>query len=207
MKHNDLTLSKLVLDPEFEQFRKAIPDGQDVKSRRENLMLWMLINTGIRASELCALRVKDMPGVLGSLHIEVYQGKGKKSRNIPVSSQFANDIAEYVRDVRPATVPQRYAKHGLKGWLFFDPRKKKYNRGQLYLIVRRIAKKAGIQKVISPHCFRHRFATRTLDKNGKNLYAVKTLLGHSSIATTEKYLHMVGMLNREYGDMLDQKYQ
>lgn len=205
--HWDLTLSKLVMDHEFDKFRVAIPDGQDARSRRENLMLWMLINTGIRASELCSLRVKDMPGVLGSLHIEVYQGKGKKSRNVPVSSQFAHDIAEYVRDVRPQTVPQRYAKHGLNGWLFFDRRKKKYTRQQVYRMVVRVAKKAGIIKTITPHMWRHRFATRALDKNGQNLFVVKTLLGHSSIATTEKYLHLVGMLNRECGDMLDQKYQ
>jgi integrase/recombinase XerD len=148
-----------------------------------------------------------MPGVLGSLHIEVYQGKGKKSRNIPVSSQFAHDIAEYIRDVRPATVPQRYAKHGLSGWLFFDRRRKKYSRKQIYRMVVRVGKNAGIAKRITPHMWRHRFATRTLDKSGKNLVFVKTLLGHSSIATTEKYLHLVEMAFRESGDMLDQKNQ
>jgi len=205
MKHSNLTLSKIVLDAEFEKFQAAIPTGDSIKDRRESLMMWVLINTGIRVSELCSLRVKDTPAALGGLFIEVHLGKGGKSRNVPVSERLANDIAAYIREVRPRTMPQRYARDSLDGWLFFDRRKKKYTRQQVYLIVRRIARKGGITKPISPHCFRHRFATRTLDKNGQNLYAVKTLLGHASVATTEKYLHVAGMLNREFGELLDQR--
>lgn len=207
MKSWDLTLSKVVLDHEFEKFKAAIPTGNSIKERRESMLLWILINTGIRVSELCSLRVKDTPAVLGSLFIEVHRGKGDKSRNIPVSERFAADIDDYIKTVRPHTMPQRYSRHSLDGWLFFDRRKKKFTRQQIYLIVRRITKKAGITKVISPHSFRHRFATRALDKNGQNLFIVKNLLGHSSISTTEKYLHLVGMLKRDSGQLLDQKYQ
>lgn len=205
MKHSNLTLSKIVLDAEFEKFQAAIPTGDSIKDRRESLMMWVLINTGIRVSELCSLRVKDTPAALGGLFIEVHLGKGGKSRNVPVSERLANDIAAYIREVRPRTMPQRYARDSLDGWLFFDRRKRKFTRQQVFLIVKRIARKAGITKPISPHCFRHRFATRTLDKNGQNLYAVKTLLGHASVATTEKYLHVSGMLNREFGELLDQR--
>jgi integrase/recombinase XerD len=206
MKSWDLTLSKVVLDNEFEKFRQFIPAGDSLNERRESLILWLLINTGIRVSELCGLRVKDTPAVLGSLVIEVHRGKGDKSRNIPISEKFAVDIEDYIRNIRPATLPQRFAKQSLDGWLFFDFRGKKFTRQQIYRLVRRISKKAGILKAISPHSFRHRFATRTLDKNGQNLCAVKAMLGHSSISTTEKYLHLSGMLNRGVGEMLDQKY-
>jgi integrase/recombinase XerD len=205
MKNHDLTLSRVVLDGEFQQFQAAIPSGDSPKDRRESLMMWVLINTGIRVSELCSLRVKDTPAALGGLFIEVHLGKGGKSRNVPVSARLANDIDAYIREVRPQTLPQRYARDSLDGWLFFNRRKRKYTRQQVYLIVRRIARKAGITKAISPHCFRHRFATRTLDKNGKNLIVVKVLLGHASVATTEKYLHLVELANREYGELLDQR--
>lgn len=207
MKSWDLTLSKVVLDHEFERFRAAIPTGQAVNDRRESLLLWLLINTGVRVSELCSLRVKDTPAVLGSLSIEVHKGKGGKSRNVPISEKFAEEIAEYIKSVRPLTLPKRYSKQSLDGWLFFDQRRKKYSRLQVYRLVKKIAKKAGLQKSISPHSFRHRFATRTLEKNGKNIYEVKMYLGHSSISTTEKYLHLVGTLNGGAGEMLDQKNQ
>jgi integrase/recombinase XerD len=201
----DVTIRKLVLDHELAAFRAVIPAGDSVSERREALMLWMLINTGIRASELCSLRVVDMPSMLGADFIEVYRGKRKKSRNVPVSKAFAQEIEDYIRDVRPRTLPKRFAKNSRVSWLFFDKRGRKLTRDQVYYLVKKTAKKAGIAKPVHPHMFRHRFATRALCQDGSNIYRVKSWMGHSSISITEKYLHLAGMLGGRGGEMLDQK--
>jgi site-specific recombinase XerD len=200
----DVTIRKLVLDAEMEQFRRAIPSGQSVKERREALVLWMLINTGIRASEVCGLRAADMPSMLGADFIEVHKGKRGKSRNVPVSRAFAEYIERYMAEVRPLTMPKRFARSSRAGWLFFDQRGRKMSRDQVYYIVRRTAAAAGLVKRISPHMFRHRFATRALAVDGGNIYRVKSWLGHSSLSITEKYLHLAGMLGGQGGEMLDQ---
>lgn len=200
----DVTIRKLVLDHEMEAFRAAIPAGDSVGNRREALMLWMLINTGIRASELCSLRVVDMPSMLGADFIEVHRGKRGKSRNIPVSASFAAYIEDYIRDVRPLTLPKRFAKSSRTGWLFFDRNGTKLTRDQVYYRVKKTAEKAGIVKSISPHMFRHRFATYALCQDGANIYRVKSWLGHSSLSITEKYLHLAGMLGGGGGELLDQ---
>lgn len=213
----DLTISKIVLDHELAAFVQFIPDGSSldrvgdrrkwVRAKRLWLMMWMLIQTGIRASELCGLRVEDMPGALGADYIEVYKGKGKKggkSRNVPVPTAFAAVIADYIKEVRPFTVPRRMAKQSRRGWLFFTDRKRKFTRQVVYENVVRIGLKAGIEKQITPHKFRHRFCTNSLNQDGSNIYLVKEMMGHSDLRTTAKYLHLAGMLNRQVGESLNQ---
>ncbi len=202
-----ITISKIVLDGEFQAFIRAIPTGGSVRARRERLMLWMLINTGNRASELVNLRVQDMPRALGGDYIEVHMGKGGKSRNIPVSSNFAEEIATYINETRPATIPKRMRKDSREGRLFFSGRRKKYTRKYLYDLVTRTARAAGIEKRITPHKFRHRFCTRALNLDGTNIYKVMGWMGHSSIMVTEKYMHLAGMLSGGAGEALDQMPQ
>lgn len=202
-----ITISKIVLDGEFAEFIRSIPTGPDVRQQRERLMLWMLINAGVRAAELVSLRVQDMPRALGGDYIEVYRGKGGKSRNIPVSSNFAEEIDDYINNIRPGTVPKRMGKGSRQGWVFWNGRKKKCTAKYVYDLVVRIAKKARITKHITPHKFRHRFCTRALNTNGTNVYIVGGWMGHSSIITTEKYLHLAGMMSGGAGEALDQMPQ
>lgn len=202
---NKITLRKLLTDQELKLFRAAIPAGDTLKERREALILWILVNTGIRASEVCALRVCDTPGVLGANAIEVYKGKRKSERDIPVSDEFAADIENYVQTVRPATMPKRFAKSSREGWLFWDRYGRKLTRQQIYRLVVRTGRRAGIRKKVTPHMLRHTFASRAIKKDGSNIYAVKEWLGHNSLETTQKYLQGAFLMGRQYGEMLDQK--
>lgn len=199
-----ITARKVLLDNELEAFKAAIPTGDSVKERREALILWLLLNTGLRVSELCNLRVCDCPGDLGTNVIEVYWGKRGNQRNIPVDPDFADDIESYIREIRPLTLPKRYGKKSRKGWLFWDRRGKKFSRFQIRRIVERTAKKAGISKHVYTHLLRHTFATTALI-NGIELYKLQKLLGHVSIAATQKYLNPAFSWDRETAVLLNQK--
>lgn len=202
-----ITISKIVLDDEFQAFIRAMPHGSAPRSQRERLILWMLINTGVRASELVSLRVQDMPRALGGDYIEVHMGKGGKSRNIPVSSNFSEEVFEYIETVRPTMIPKRMPKSSRRGWVFWSDRRKQCTRRYVYDLVVRTARKAGIIKQITPHKWRHRFCTRALNTEGTNIYQVMGWMGHSSIIVTEKYMHLAGMLSGGAGEMLDQMPQ
>ena len=93
------------------------------------------------------------------------------------------------------------------GWLFFSARRKKHTAKYVYDLVVRVARRAEITKHITPHQFRHRFCTRALNTNGTNVYIVGGYMGHSSIVTTEKYLHLAGMMSGGAGEALDQMPQ
>ena len=203
-RRHSITVSKVVTNPEFAKFIRAIPTGPGVRAMRERLILWMLIQTGIRASELCGLRVKDTPRYLGQDCIEIHCGKGGKDRNIPVSGVFEQEIAWYMDNIRPKTVPKRYKQRSEQGWLFFNGRRKKLTRQYVYDLVTRIAKRAGVKKRITPHMFRHRFCCWALNAPGFNIYMVRGCMGHSSIKVTEIYLKMSGMFGKGMGAVLDQ---
>ncbi len=183
-----ITASKVLTESEFEAFIKTIPDSESVKDRTESLILWTLINCGVRVSELCNLRPRDCPGDLGRNVIEVHWGKGGNLRNIPVDGEFADEIESYIRDVRPRTLSKRFAKTSRDGWLFYDSHKKKYTRWKIRRLIERISKKAGIKKHIHVHMLRHTFATFAL-VNGMEIYRLQKLLGHRNILTTQKYLN------------------
>lgn len=208
-----IKVSKVAMDPEKELYCKQVPGGSGadldelasltVDQRREAIIHWLLINTGVRVSELCGIKLKGTPAYLGENLIEVL-GKGGQERNVPVSENFAQYIQRYIDEVRPATMPKRYAKNSREGWLLYDRHGKKFRRWQIGYLVKKTAEKAGIKKAISPHSWRHRVASRMLMQDGANIYLVKTVLGHSSILTTEKYLHLAVMLSGGGGEMLDQ---
>ena len=212
-KTREILISKVVLDGEKEAYCSQIPGGNGsdsellrslpVRERTEAMIHWLLLNTGVRVSELCGLKMKGTPSYLGTDFIEVL-GKGGVTRNVPVSSFFRRYIDLYINDVRPHTMPKRYGKKSKEGWLLYDRNKKKFRRWQIAYLVRITAEQAGIVKTVTPHSFRHRVASKLLMENGSNIFFVKSVLGHSSISTTEKYLHLAEMFKCDVGLMMDQ---
>ena len=99
------------------------------------------------------------------------------------------------------------AKSSRAGWVFFSDRKKKYTRGYVYRIVTRIARITQIEKRVTPHKFRHRSCTRALNIEGTNIYSAMGYMGHYSIAVSEKYMHLAGLLSGSTGEALDQMPQ
>ena len=177
-----------------------------LKGRRSLLIVDLLLNTGLRASELCDLRVKDTPHILGRKVVEVFRGKGNKDRTIPISSRLAALVQDYINNDRSSTIP-RFVKRGDTAKpLFYNCRQKRFNRQALCKRVKRIARKAGINKNVTPHTFRHTFATNVLIK-GEPPYRLQRLLGHKSLVTTMKYVHFVEDMDEQIGERIDQCFE
>lgn len=157
------------------------PEGQ-----RNKAMLETLYSCGLRVSELIELRITNIFSDLGFLKII---GKGNKERLVPISQKALKEIDLYRQDRRRLPVIHKEAEN----ILFLNRRGKKLSRVMIFTIIRELAKKINLKKKISPHTFRHSFATHLID-GGADLRAVQEMLGHESIITTEIYTH----LDREY---------
>jgi len=157
------------------------PEGQ-----RNRAMLETLYSCGLRVSELIELRITNIFSDLGFLKII---GKGNKERLVPISQKALKEIDLYRQDRRRLPVIHKEAEN----ILFLNRRGKKLSRVMIFTIIRELAKKINLKKKISPHTFRHSFATHLID-GGADLRAVQEMLGHESIITTEIYTH----LDREY---------
>ncbi len=157
------------------------PEGQ-----RNKAMLETLYSCGLRVSELIELRITNIFSDLGFLKIV---GKGNKERLVPISQKALKEIDLYRQDRRRLPVIHKEAEN----ILFLNRRGKKLSRVMIFTIIRELAKKINLKKKISPHTFRHSFATHLID-GGADLRAVQEMLGHESIITTEIYTH----LDREY---------
>jgi site-specific recombinase XerD len=142
-------------------------------SRRDKAILELLYSSGLRASELCDLDIRDTSG----FQIMVRCGKGGKTRTVPLTQQAYNTMAEYIQE--RGTQP---------GPLFQTLMQKKLRRQLLSKIVTSYAKKAGIEGVTT-HTLRHACATHLLDQ-GADLRLIQEVLGHSSIASTQRYTHL-----------------
>ena len=153
------------------------PEGE-----RDKAILETLYGCGLRVSELIDLRISDLHFREGILSVT---GKGNKQRLVPIGVLAQNQITIYKDQVRS----HQAIDHQSENILFLNRRGKKLSRQMVFIIVRRQAEKAGIRKTISPHTFRHSFATH-LVQNGADLRAVQELLGHVSIITTEIYTHL-----------------
>jgi integrase/recombinase XerD len=149
---------------------------------RNKAILETLYGCGLRVSELTDLRISDL--FLKEDIIRV-NGKGNKERLIPINALAQKRIKLYRKEVR---VHQEIIR-GQEDFLFLNRRGKKLSRAMIFNIVKEAAYKAGIRKEISPHTFRHSFATH-LVKHGADLRAVQDMLGHESITTTEIYTHL-----------------
>jgi len=153
---------------------------------RNKAMLETLYSCGLRVSELINLKISNL--FLDVEFIKVV-GKGNKERLIPIGS----DAIKYINIYRNTTRNQIEIKKGSEDYLFLNRRGKQLSRVMVFLIIKDCVAKAGITKSISPHTFRHSFATHLVE-GGADLRAVQEMLGHESITTTEIYTH----LDREY---------
>lgn len=163
-----------------------IPDMNDPLGIRNRAILELLYGAGLRVSELVNLEQANIYAKEGFIRVF---GKGSKERLVPLGKSAANYIHIYKESVRNHIVPAR----GDEDILFLNRRGARLTRNMIFLIVKETAKQAGIEKNISPHTFRHCFATHLLE-GGADLRAVQEMLGHESITTTEIYLH----LDRDY---------
>ena len=152
------------------------PEGQ-----RNKAMIEVLYGSGIRVSELIGLQQSKLYLEEGYMLVE---GKGSKQRLVPLSPQALKQIGLWKTDRNKLTV-----KKGHEDILFLNRRGSKLTRAMIFIIVKDLALLAGIRKKVSPHTFRHSFATHLLE-NGANLRAIQQLLGHESITTTELYTHI-----------------
>ena len=153
-------------------------DDSTVKGLRDRAILEVLYSCGLRVSELCDLRMGDL--FFGEGYIRVI-GKGDKQRLVPVSG-IARDRIQLYMDVRS----KERRKEEI---LFLNNRGKKLTRVMIFTIIKQATLRAGIDKKISPHTFRHSFATHLL-AGGANIRQVQELLGHENILTTEIYTHL-----------------
>lgn len=161
-----------------------IVDAIDLSSdqgERNRCIVETLYSCGLRVSELVSLKISDLYFDEGFIKVT---GKGNKQRFVPISSYNQKYINIYKDEVRSHQTPQK----GHEDILFLNRRGRSLSRAMIFTIIRNLAEEAGIKKKISPHTFRHSFATHLL-KNGADLRSIQQMLGHSSITTTEIYLH------------------
>jgi integrase/recombinase XerD len=153
---------------------------------RNKAILETLYSCGLRVSELVNLRISCLHLDIGFVRVI---GKGDKERLVPIGSDAIKYITIYRNDIRVHI----NIKPGQEDFLFLNRRGSKLSRVMIFIMLKDLAKKAGIVKNISPHTFRHSFATHLVE-GGADLRAVQEMLGHESITTTEIYTH----LDREY---------
>ncbi|MDR1360483.1 MAG: site-specific tyrosine recombinase XerD [Deltaproteobacteria bacterium] len=157
----------------------AAPDLSGKLGFRDRTMLELLYASGLRVSELCGLKVLDFDPQANRLRVF---GKGAKERLAPVHSTAARFLQDYIRQWRPLFAPKAAA-------LFLNRSGGALSRVGVWKLVQRYALQAGISVPISPHTFRHSFATHLLE-GGADLRSVQMLLGHEDIAATEIYTHV-----------------
>lgn len=154
----------------------SLPEGQ-----RNRAMLEVLYSCGLRVSELTTLRYSDVYFDEGFIKVE---GKGSKQRLVPISETAVREIRNYLYDRNKVPV-----KKGCEDILFLSRRGTGLSRIMVFHIIKQQVELAGIRKNVSPHTFRHSFATHLLE-GGANLRAIQLMLGHEKITTTEIYTHI-----------------
>lgn len=169
---------------EIDQLITSI-DLSQAEGERNKAILETLYGCGLRVSELIGLKISDLHFREGIISVT---GKGNKQRLVPIGGSAEKQILIYKDQVR---IHMQIDKKS-EDILFLNRRGKKMSRQMVFIIIKNLAEKIGLKKTISPHTFRHSFATH-LVQNGADLRAVQELLGHVSITTTEIYTH----LNRE----------
>ena len=163
------------------QINVSTPEGT-----RNKAILETMYSCGLRVSEAVNLKISQLYLEVGFIRVI---GKGNKERLVPIGSSAVKYINLYREHVRN----QHMVQPGEEDILFLNRRGKRLSRVMIFLIIKDLVKKAGITKIISPHTFRHSFATHLVE-GGADLRAVQEMLGHESITTTEIYTH----LDREF---------
>lgn len=171
------TLSTAEIDQLISAIDLSHPQGE-----RNRAIIETLYSCGLRVSELTTLKLSDLYFEEGFISVT---GKGNKQRLVPVNELTVKYIDMYRNEIR---VHQEISKSA-SDILFLNRRGNALTRAMIFTIVKNLAKEANIQKKISPHTFRHSFATHLLE-NGADLRAIQQMLGHESITTTEIYMHL-----------------
>ena len=170
---------------EIDSIIEAIDMSND-NAHRNRAIIETLYGCGLRVSELTELKLTSL--FFREEFIKVY-GKGNKERLIPLGSHAARQLKIYIDNERT----HKPVIKGFENYVFLNQRGRKLTRVMIFTIIKNLCKKAGISKNVSPHTFRHSFATHLVE-GGADLRVVQDLLGHESITTTEIYTH----LDREY---------
>lgn len=151
------------------------PDLKTEAGARDRAVLQVIYASGLRVSEVCQLNIQDF-----SDHMIRVIGKGKKERIVPIARSAVEAVDHYLLHHRPDIELEA---------LFLNAKQKRIDRFFIWKQLKTYAKQIGISKSISPHTLRHSFATHLLE-NGADLRVIQELLGHSSIATTDRYTHL-----------------
>ena len=173
------SLPKFLTVKEVEQLLEQ-PDENDARGCRDRAMLELLYATGLRVSELVALKIKDINLESGFL---ICLGKGGKERIVPLGNSASQAVRKYLSDAR------------FKLWkkesdsLFLTSRGKAFTRQGFWKMLKQYGQQAGLDQKVSPHILRHTFATHLLER-GADLRSVQLMLGHSQITTTQIYTHV-----------------
>lgn len=157
-------------------------DLSEPLGERNKAILETLYACGLRVSELTNLKLSDLHFNEGIIFVT---GKGNKQRLIPIGESAIKQLQTYIQHVRNHNIPANNAEN----IVFLNNRGGKMSRQMIFLIIKKQVEKAGIHKKVSPHTFRHSFATHLI-RHGADLRAVQELLGHVSISTTEIYTHL-----------------
>lgn len=174
------TLPEVMTVEEIDLLIGSIDRGTK-EGQRNRAILETLYSCGLRVTELCNLKLSDLYFDEGFIKVE---GKGSKQRLVPISPRAIKEINLYFADRN-----QMKIKPGFEDFVFISNFGKNISRIMVFHIIKELAERAGIKKNISPHTFRHSFATHLLE-GGANLRAIQCMLGHESIGTTEIYTHI-----------------
>lgn len=178
---------------EIEQLLSAI-DLSTSEGARNRAMIETLYSSGLRVSELINLKLSHSHFDSGFLRIT---GKGDKERLVPIGREAIKYNTIYIEEIRAT----QKIDPAFENYVFLNNRGKGLSRVMVFLIIKKLTAEAGIRKNVSPHTFRHSFATHLLE-GGADLRAVQDMLGHESITTTEIYTH----LDREYLKQVIQEF-
>ncbi len=173
---------------EIEKLLMAI-DQSKPEGGRNRAMLEILYSSGLRVSELVELKLNNVHEDIGFLRVT---GKGNKERLVPIGSDALKYFKIYRDEIR-GRLPHKAPQKGFESFVFLNRNGKKLTREMIFMIIKGLALQIGLNKRISPHTFRHSFATHLIE-GGADLRAVQEMLGHESITTTEIYTH----LDRDY---------
>lgn len=157
----------------------SLPDTSTKLGMRDKAMLELLYAAGLRVSELIEMKVLDYDPQVGILKVF---GKGAKERLVPIHFTAQEVLGRYLSNTRPTFKPA-------EDYMFLNRSGKGLTRQGVWKLIKRFAEKAGIKRSISPHTFRHSFATHLLE-GGADLRTVQLLLGHADISATEIYTHI-----------------
>ena len=177
-------LPEILTVEEIDRIISAI-DLSQAEGQRNKAIIETLYSCGLRVSELIYLRISNLYFNKGFIRVI---GKGNKERLTPVSQKAIKEINLYLEDRNKLNIDKN-----AEDILFLNRRGKQLSRVMVFLIIKKLAEKANITKNVSPHTFRHSFASHLIE-GGADLRAIQEMLGHESITTTETYTH----IDREY---------